>query len=269
MRRRPRVGEWAARYEPRNTDQDDLWHRKLTKEEIHHSRQGYYGSVSFVDERVGRILAALEERKMLDDTLIVFFSDHGDMLGDHNLWRKTYGYESSAHIPMMMRQAAGMGLRPAGQTIHNPVELRDLTSDVSGCGRGSGSGESRRYESAASCAQSRERLGSYIDLEHNVCYDANHWNGLTDGKWKYIFHAHSGEEQLVHLENDRHELVDLAAAPEHKETLLLLWRGRLVDHLSGRGDQWVQEGKLMLRPKSMMLSPNFPSCKKTLGNVSE
>jgi arylsulfatase len=255
------VGEWAARYEPRNTDQDDLWHGKLTKEEIHHSRQGYYGSVSFVDEQVGRILAALEQRKMLDDTLIVFFSDHGDMLGDHNLWRKTYGYESSAHIPMMMRPAAGMGLGPVGQRIDNPVELRDLLPTFLDAA-GAAVPESLDGKSLLHLVRSQgSDWRPYIDLEHNICYDVtNHWNGLTDGKWKYIFHAHSGEEQLFHLEDDRRELLDLAAAPEHKETLLL-WRGRLVDHLSERGDQWVQEGNLMLRPKSMMLSPNFPGYK--------
>jgi arylsulfatase A-like enzyme len=98
----------------------------------------------------------------------------------------------------------------------------------------------------------------YIDLEHNVCYDViNHWNGLTDGKWKYIFHAYSGEEQLFKLESDPHELLDLTKLPEHSETLLL-WRDRMVEHLQERGDQWVRNGKLAVRKQSMMLSPNFP-----------
>jgi arylsulfatase A-like enzyme len=252
------VGEWAKLYEPRSSEKDDLWHGRLPTQEIQRSRQGYYGSVSFVDEQVGRILNALEQRKMLDDTLIVFFSDHGDMLGDQNLWRKSYAYEQSAHIPMLVRPAIGMQPGVPGQTIDNPVEIRDLLPtflDAAGAEiPASIEGKSLLHLVRTKGAGWRP----YIDLEHNVCYDAsNHWNALTDGKWKYIFHANNGEEQLFHLEKDRHELNDLAKRPEHAEELAL-WRRRMVDHLQERGDQWVRDGKLMLRRQGMALSPNFP-----------
>jgi len=72
-----RVGKWAARYEKRNSDRDDIWRGKLPESEIRRSRQGYYGSVGFVDEQVGRIFEALEQAGRLDETLIVFTSDHG------------------------------------------------------------------------------------------------------------------------------------------------------------------------------------------------
>jgi arylsulfatase len=255
------VGEWAARYEPRSSDRDDLWHGKLSKHDVRQSRQGYYGSVTFVDEQVGRILEALEARRMLDDTLIVFFSDHGDMLGDHNLWRKSYAYESSAHIPLLLRPASSMGLGQPGRVIDNPVELRDLLPtflDAAGVAIPDHlDGKSLLHLVRSNGAEWR----SFIDLEHNVCYNAtNHWNGLTDGKWKYIFHAHSGEEQLFHLKEDPHELRDLAADPGNAETLLL-WRDRLAAHLEERGDRWVQDGRLKIRQQSLMLSPNFPGYK--------
>jgi arylsulfatase len=252
------VGEWAKRYEPRSSEKDDLWHGRLPTQDIQRSRQGYYGSVSFVDEQVGRILDALEQRNMLDDTLIVFFSDHGDMLGDQNLWRKSYAYEQSAHIPMLIRPAIGMQLDVAGQTIDNPVEIRDLLPtflDAAGAEiPASIEGKSLLHLVRTKGAGWRP----YIDLEHNVCYDAtNHWNALTNGKWKYIFHANDGEEQLFHIDKDRHELNDLAKQREHAEELAL-WRARMVDHLQERGDQWVRDGKLMLRKQGMALSPNFP-----------
>jgi arylsulfatase A-like enzyme len=252
------VGEWAARYEPRSSAQDDLWHGKLPTQEIQHSRQGYYGSVSFVDEQVGLILNALEQRKMLDDTLIVFFSDHGDMLGDQNLWRKGYAYEQSSHIPMLMRLPAAMQLDATGKTIDNPVEIRDLLPtflDAAGAGiPASIEGRSLLHLVRTKGAGWRP----YIDLEHNICYAVtNHWNALTDGRWKYIFHAYDGEEQLFHLETDRHELNDLAKNPEHAKELSM-WRAHMVDHLSERGDKWVRDGKLMVRTQGMALSPNFP-----------
>src|SRR5215471_101666 len=71
------VAGWAGRYEKRSGPEDDLWHGKLSAEEIHRSRAGYYAGVTFVDEQIGRILTVLQERNMLDDTMIVFFSDHG------------------------------------------------------------------------------------------------------------------------------------------------------------------------------------------------
>lgn len=121
-----KVGAWAKRYERRSSASNDLWHGKLPAEEVRRSRQAYYGNVSFVDEQVGRVLDVLEQRKLLNETLILFISDHGDMLGDHNLWRKSYGYEQSTHIPMLMRPPSGMGLGPARQVIANPVEIRDV-----------------------------------------------------------------------------------------------------------------------------------------------
>jgi len=102
---------------------------------------------------------------------------------------------------------------------------------------------------------------TYIDLEHNTTYSPiNHWNGLTDGKWKYIFHAYDGEEQLFHLEKDPNELHNLSELTEYHDTLTK-WRTRLVDHLSERGEQWVKDGKLCLRKQSMPYSPNFPGYK--------
>jgi hypothetical protein len=121
-----RVGKWAARYEARNSDRDDIWRGKLPDAEVRRSRQGYYGSISHVDEQIGRVLETLERRGMLEETLIVFTSDHGDMTGDQNLWRKSYPYEPSAHIPMRMRWPSGMLSGARGQTFAQPVELRDI-----------------------------------------------------------------------------------------------------------------------------------------------
>ena len=59
-----------------------------------------------------------------------------------------------------------------------------------------------------------------IDLEHDICYaPENHWNALTDGKWKYIYHAFDGREQLFDMENDPGEMVNLAVSSEHADVL--------------------------------------------------
>jgi arylsulfatase A-like enzyme len=252
------VGEWAQRYAPRSGATNDIWHGKVAQEEIRQSRQAYYGSVSHVDEQVGRILEVLEERKLLDQTLIVFLADHGDMLGDHNLWRKTYAYEASSRIPMLMRWPTGMLSAKRGITRREPVELRDILPTFL---EAAGTTPSRPIDGRSLLSLVRDEgrgWREWIDLEHNICYSpANHWNALTDARWKYIFHARDGEEQLFNLQEDPHEIHDLASKTQYQH-VLQQWRGRLVAHLSERGDEFVKGGKLALRPQGRMTSPNFP-----------
>jgi arylsulfatase len=253
-----RAGKWAARYEKRSGPGNEIWHGALPADDVQRSRQGYYGSVSFVDEQVGRIMEVLEQRKLLDETLILFTSDHGDMLGDQNLWRKSYGYEQSAHIPMLMRLPSGMGVGKPGTVIDHPVELRDVLPTFLQTA-GVAVPESIEGRSLLDLVRTNgEGWRKYIDLEHDVCYSpVNHWNGITDGKWKYLYHALDGEEQLFNIGNDPNELTDLAGVASY-ESELKMWRARLTEHLSERGDAWVRNGKLVPRPKGMPLSPNFP-----------
>lgn len=252
------VGSWAKRYAPRSGPSDSIWHGALTPEEVRRSRQGYYGSVTFVDEQIGRILEALEKRGWLDQTLILFTSDHGDMTGDHHLWRKSYAYESSARIPMLLRWPTGLISGKRGQVLRQPVELRDVLPtflDAAGAApKIQLDGRSLLGPAAGKAADWRP----WIDLEHDVCYSPqNHWSALTDGHWKYIFHAWNGEEQLFHLDRDPHERNDLAPDPVHQETLRE-WRRRLTDHLAERGEPFVKDGKLALRPQRYLYSPNYP-----------
>lgn len=252
------VGRWAERYAPRSSDRDDLWHGDLGAEQVRRSRQGYYGSISFLDEQVGRILETLERRGWLDATLILFTADHGDMTGDHHLWRKSYAYEASAHIPMLLRWPSGLVSAPRGQTLRQVVELRDVLPTFLDAASAAAPEE---LDGRSLLALLRGNAGSWrpwLDLEHDVCYSAeNHWNALTDGRWKYIYHAWDGREQLFDLQEDPRELRDLAAETAHEATLRS-WRARLIEHLAVRGERWVSHGRLMLRPDSQLYSPHYP-----------
>ena len=94
------------------------------------SRRAYHGSVSFVDEQVGLIYAALVNASLLESTFILWSADHGDGQGDHYHWRKGYPYEFSAHVPMLVRwpqSAAASVTIPRGTVITSLVsELRDI-----------------------------------------------------------------------------------------------------------------------------------------------
>ncbi len=256
----PHVGRWADRYAAVGTPfNNNLWHGDLGVDQARRSRRGYYGSVSFIDEQIGRILKSLAKRGWLDDTFIIFTADHGDMTGDHHLWRKSYAYEASARIPYLVRWPKSMGMADRrGQTIAQPVELRDVMPtflDVAGA-RVPDHLDGRSW--LPLLRGQTDGWREYIDLEHDVCYSPrNHWNALTDGKRKYVFHAFNGEEQLFDLTDDPGETRDLAGESAHAATLKL-WRERMVKHLGERGEPFVKDGKLLKRPKRMLYSPNFP-----------
>ena len=254
-----RTGAWAERYREPSDDSFNIWHGDMGAEQVRASRQGYYGSVSFIDEQIGTLLEALDKRGFLENTLVVFTADHGDMTGDHHMWRKSYAYEPSARIPMVMRWPEGMGAGARGQVIDQPVELRDILPTCLDASGGSVDVELDGRSVLDLVRGKSEGWREYIDLEHDVCYDkANHWNALTDGHAKYIFHAFNGEEQLFDLDTDPGEEKDLAGDSAHTEALQR-WRGRMVAHLEERGPDWVKSGRLMERPERMLYSPNHPA----------
>ena len=94
----------------------------VTVEEARKCKQAYYACNTFVDAQVGRLLDALEENDLMDNTIIVFWSDHGYFLGEKGLWYKRKAFERSARMPMLI---AAPGLAQNGVST-NPVELLDL-----------------------------------------------------------------------------------------------------------------------------------------------
>jgi arylsulfatase len=255
----PVVGDWAARYAPHDDPpKPALWHGDLGVRQARESRWAYYGSITFIDEQIGRILAALKKSGKYDSTLIIMFSDHGDMLGDHHLWRKTYAYEGSAKIPMLLRWPKSMGMdRQRGKTLPQPVELRDVLPtflDAAGVPIPNNLDGRSLLELVRG---NTKDWRPFIDLEHSMCYNQDHWNALTDGRFKYIYYAYVGREELFDLTDDPHELHNLAADPVYKPTLLQ-WRQRMVEHLSERGEPFVSGGKLAIRKERFLYSPHFP-----------
>lgn len=254
------VGDWAERHAQQGKPyRDDLWQGDLGPEKVRDARQGYYGNVSFIDEQIGRILAELEQRGWLDNTLILFTADHGDMLGDHHLWRKTYAYEPSARIPMLIRWPDCLLTAARGQVIARTVELRDLLPtflDAAGVTYDPAWFDGR---SMLELVRGRsEGWREWIDLEHSTCYaPENYWSGLTNGRMKYIYYAVDGRQQLFDLEKDPGETRDLSVVAEYGPELQK-WRARLVAHLAERGAPFVVHGDLGLRPKRILYSPNYP-----------
>lgn len=97
----------------------------LSEPEVERARRAYYAAVSYVDDVVGRLLAELTRLGMADDTVVVFTSDHGEMLGEHGMWFKRTYHDGAAKVPLLV---AGAGARPGLR--EQVVTLMDLTATV-------------------------------------------------------------------------------------------------------------------------------------------
>jgi choline-sulfatase len=94
----------------------------ITNDKIRNARHAYFGSISYVDERIGEILEALRRTKLMDNTVVIFCSDHGDMIGERGLWYKMSFYDGSSRVPLIM---AGPGI-PRGHRVRSNCGQSDI-----------------------------------------------------------------------------------------------------------------------------------------------
>jgi arylsulfatase len=229
------------------------------KEHAIKSRRHYYASITFIDDQVGRIVDALRKKGMYDDAIICFTSDHGDMLGDHNHWRKTYPYEGSARIPYIMKWPEWMEADiERGTIMTQPVELRDFLPTFLDAAGGDIPEDMDGLSLLSLVRNPRHKWRQYIDMEHATAYrNENYWCALTDGKYKYAWYFRTGKEELFDLIDDRDELVNLAVKSQFQGELLK-WRNRMVEHLRERGESFVKDDKLVIRQDTLLYGPNYP-----------
>jgi choline-sulfatase len=106
-------------------------------QQIRTARHAYYAAISYVDERIGQILAALHGAGLAGDTIVIFTADHGEMLGERGLWYKMSFFESSARVPLIISVPG----TPGGRRVAEPVSLLDLAptlTELAGARTGSG-----------------------------------------------------------------------------------------------------------------------------------
>ena len=97
------------------------------EELVRRGRAGYYGLITYLDEKMGRLLDVLKETGQYENTVVVYCSDHGEMNGEHGMWRKSSFYEASVRVPL---QISWPGHLPAGRRIREVVSLVDLIATL-------------------------------------------------------------------------------------------------------------------------------------------
>ena len=104
-------------------------------------RRAYYANIALIDDAVGRVIDALRKRDILDDTWIIYTSDHGEMMGEHRMMAKMVFYEPAVKVPLVVRPPKGTAARVVGE----PVQLMDLAAtfrEIAGAGKIPGSAAS-------------------------------------------------------------------------------------------------------------------------------
>lgn len=185
----------------------------LTEKDIKRTLAAYYGMVTCMDEMVGRILKELEHGGMLDNTYIIYTSDHGENLGEHGLFYKQCSYEGSVGVPLIF---AGPDI-PKNIRVDRPVSLIDMYPTILDCA-GLEKEQDRPGISWRDIIQKKNEDRRFIFAEYHGNFFRKDWYMLTDEQYKYTFYV-DDRPSLFNVREDPHELNDLALKPEYKELL--------------------------------------------------
>ena len=218
----------------------------------HDAMAGYYASITHVDHQIGRILLALQEDGILEDTIVCFVSDHGEMLFDHGLWRKVFPYQGSVHIPFLMRVGKNITSIPSN-TFKEVVELRDVMPTLLDfCGisiPNTVDGISLK----PLLEQKTNFIRDYLHGEHSFHSNlSNHY--IVTKQYKYIWYSQTGIEQFFDLENDPWERHNLIQNKKYQETINVL-RNHLIFELKNRPEGYSDGTKLYIKKEPRTMIP--------------
>jgi choline-sulfatase len=173
----------------------------------------YYGYCAYIDQQIGRVLNTLTECDLNDNTIVIFTSDHGDMIAAHGFIYKmnTCCYQELANVPFIIRAPGVTEPGTVTKSLAGNVDIFPTLIDLLGLPEVSGvQGKSFRKVLASPNTPFRDRV--FI-----------HWNGPSfinfDGQWKYALHPKSEIDELYSLREDPGEMKNLAADSRFKDVI--------------------------------------------------
>lgn len=186
------------------------------RESLYTLRRAYLGQVTYLDRKVGELLDTLEHTGLADSTVVVFTSDHGDMLGERAMVQKRCLYEWSCRVPLLARFPDGWR---AGTTCTTPVSLLDLLPTFCEL---AGAEPATAYDGHSLLPLLSASGSEAAEQTHPVFAQAHEAVGVPcfmvrQGRHKYT-HIHGHEGQLFDLETDPEEWNNLCGDPQHAET---------------------------------------------------
>lgn len=241
------IGSWATCPEHEGIGLGvDSARTVLRGEALRSAQAGYFGLIDHIDDQLYWLISEfkLDSQRLARPWVVVFTSDHGEMLGDHYYFRKCEPYEGSARIPLLVQGSRELGFQ-SQLDCSGPVCLEDIMPtllEVAGVALPVAiDGESL----LPVLRGERGLLRSWLHAEHAPCYSVEQaYHSLTDGEAKYIWRPHAGSEQLFDLRVDPQERTDLAVRGDRQEQLER-WRARLIEHLADRPEGFTDGERLI------------------------
>jgi len=213
-------------------------------------RAYYHACISFLDSRIGQILETLEETGQLDNTLIVFSSDHGELLGDFGSFGKRSFHDAAARIPLIARWP---GQIPEGKQCSTPVSLVDLAPTFSRAGEAESMPSTDGLDlcAVANGTIDREAVFSQYNRGDNCLAMA------FSREYKYAWSAPDQREYLFRR-NDSPETQDLAGSPGHEDSQDHM-RTKLIQHIeAGNFASEILDSQIGFRQVTIRSMPTNP-----------
>jgi arylsulfatase A-like enzyme len=212
---------------------------RLSPEVVRQIRRAYYALITQVDYTLGLLISRLREMNLLESTLIVFTSDHGEMLGDHGMWAKASPFEGSMHVPMIVRPHHSDQLNALRGTksdaIASVLDIFRTFTSAAGVDVPAGvAPDSIDLIAQARGEVRRERMFGAV----------GGWHCVLEGSFKYAFHEAGGAEILFDLASDPLEQRELVRAGTHAVQLDRM-RHLVVDYATQRRLPVARDGRLI------------------------
>ena len=237
------IGDWVdAADTPENHWLTDCYDGKLDPRALNRARAAYHALITHIDHQIGRLLEALFEYEVAQNTIILFTSDHGDLMGDHNMFRKNYPYQGAMNVPFILYDPNDLLHLQKGADRRDLVELRDVMPTLLECA-GIPIPDCVEGKSVLPMARGEKtEWRDYIHGEHSR--RENSYQTIVTQKYKYIWFSDNGREQFFDLENDPTELHNLIEEKGFQEEIDRC-RKLLIQELTGREEGYT-DGKQLI-----------------------
>ncbi|MCM8530868.1 MAG: sulfatase-like hydrolase/transferase [Lentisphaeraceae bacterium] len=217
--------------------------KEVPKDEILRSKTAYYGLVTAMDRMIGDLLDRLEKNGLLENTLIVYSSDHGEQIGEHSLWWKQTFYEYAVKVPFIMSLP---GVLPEGKKYTENVSSLDINAsmlDILGCPKLPDSDGRSVMPIISNQAWENTKYSEY-------CTDDGYiMRMIKEDNWKLNYY-HGWPCQLFNLAEDPMEQKDLAAVADYQEIKQML----LAKLLEDWDPEYIKEKMALKKQENSLIS---------------
>ncbi len=208
---------------------------------VRKGRELYYGLTQWLDDEIGKVLKALKDSEVADDTVVIYTTDHGENIGEHGLWWKNCMYDHAARVPLIVSWPARF---KGGQRRTQACSLVDVNRTIAELGGakvpGDWNGDSMlRWLDHPGTEWKDWAISEYY--AHNI---ASGFVMLRMGRYKYVYHTpadaeHPAERELYDLSTDPGEFNNLSGEPEHSGRIAAM-HAFLLNELAEDPDQTEQ-----------------------------